>query len=244
MTVSYNGWSASPSPSAIGIRTYTVGGGSRVALRSSVAPILVWLANYYSQNIEAIDGRQLDDWGYSYRQTRGGGSMSNHSSGTAIDINALHYPRSTNNMTSAKQEECRQLVRKINSAAGKTLIKWGGEWSGEYRDQMHFELAPNTSYTDVQRAVRNLTTKPVIWADKTISAFKGPYHAKAPTSVARVQSRLKAAGFLSSPYILGTAGVKTRAAMKAWQKAHDYNADGIPGRVQLERLAGSTYTVK
>lgn len=244
MTISYNGWSASPSPSAIGIRTYTVGSSQRVALRSSVAPILVWLANYYDRNIENIDGSRLDDWGYSYRLTRGGGSMSNHSSGTAIDLNALHYPRSTNNMTSAKQEECRQLVRKINNAAGKTLVKWGGEWSGEYRDQMHFELAPNTSYTDVQRAMRNLTQKPVIWADKTTKAFIGPNHTIAPTSVSRVQSRLKATGFLSSPYITGTAGNKTRAAMAAWQKAHDYKADGVPGRVQLERLAGSTYTVK
>lgn len=244
MPYSYNGWSASSNPSAIGIRTYTVGAGRKVPLRSSAAPILVWIANYFDKNIENIDD-VLDDWGYAYRDVRGSSTaLSNHASGTAIDINATHYPRGTDHMTYTKKEEVRAMVRKINHAAGKTLIKWGGEWSGAYKDQMHFELGSGTSPSDVDRAVRNLAVRPIIWVDKTIKAFVGPNHAIAPLSIARVQNRLVTLGCLTRPFIKGTAGPKTRRAMSTWQKRNGYQPDGIPGATQLAKLAGEVYRTR
>lgn len=159
MPLSYNGWSASPDASLIGIERFLIGRDTYVYLRKTAAPVLVWMANYWDSHIEDIDTGQQDDWGWNYRETRGGGSLSNHASGTALDINALRYPRGTNNMPAAKQRQVMDLCALVNRAAGKTLVLWGGLWSGEYKDQMHLELASGTDANDVARAYKNLTTE-------------------------------------------------------------------------------------
>ena len=58
-----------------------------------VAPLLVTFAAEFHEHIEPIDEGQLDDWGYCFRNVRGSSdNLSNHSSGTAIDLNATKHP--------------------------------------------------------------------------------------------------------------------------------------------------------
>lgn len=247
MTYSYNGWSASPSPSAIGIRTFTVPGTRRtVPLRDSAGAVLVYMAGWWDDNIEDIEQGIMDEWGYAYRYTRGARSLSCHASGTAMDINATHYPRGTARMTLVKKTKVRYLVRKVNNAAGKRLVNWGGEWSGSSCDQMHIELAAGTNAMDVRRAMIKLTVVPIIDVSRTVHAFKSDSkvgRASAPKSLARIQSRLVALGWITSPYITGYAGHVTRTALMGWQKKHGYVPDGVPGKTQLQVLAETYYRV-
>ena len=62
-------------------------------------------------------------------------SLSNHSSGTAIDLNAIKHPLGKRNTFTDKQEI---IIRQI---AAKYGCKWGGDW--KRADEMHFEIDLN-----------------------------------------------------------------------------------------------------
>lgn len=247
MTVSYNGWSASPYSSSIGIRKYAVPGTREsIWLRSSAAPVLLYVLDQWNRTIEPVQGNILDEWGWAYRQTRGGGSISNHASGTAVDINATHYPRGRANMSYAKILKVRALIRKINKAAGKTLLKWGGEWSGAYKDQMHVELAEGTSPTDVQRAMKALSDKPNIWLSsvrKAMAATTPAGRSRYGVSISRLQSRLVATGHLKGPYAKGYCGKKTRLAYRSFETALGHEPKLTITEWELKILSAGVYEI-
>jgi hypothetical protein len=81
----------------------------------------------------------LDDWGYCYRKVRGTQTViSNHASGTAIDLNATkHLLGAVNTFNKEQDKTIRRLCRKYG-------LKWGGDY--RYRkDEMHFEIALNSA---------------------------------------------------------------------------------------------------
>jgi hypothetical protein len=132
---SYNGWPASKDQAEIGIQSYKVEGTNlKLRCAKKVAPLLINFAKDFNQLIEPLDGKTLDDWGYCYRDVRGiPGKLSNHASGTAIDLNALLHPlRGVNTFDAAKVPMLKALVKKYGLA-------WGGEWTRP--DPMHFEIA-------------------------------------------------------------------------------------------------------
>lgn len=245
MPTSQNGWSASEDRDAIGIETFRVPGTDLlIPLRRTAAPVLLWMMAYWDDNIEDIEQGGLDDWGFAFRPIRGQTTMlSNHSSGTAVDVNARKYPRSTSNMTLEKRRKVRAMVAMVNRAAGMTLVRWGGEWTGTNRDEMHLELAPGSTAADVRRAMDNLRPKPAISFHRARVAFEGPNHASAPLAVARIQQRLVDKGFLTGFYVKGVAGGKTRKALAAYAERHGFIADGLLRRPLLEKLAGTVYRV-
>ena len=90
MLTSYNGWPASKDQAEIGIKSYPVPG-TLIKLRCAekVAPLLVGFAAEFHNLIEPLDVGSLDDWGYAFRMVRGTtDKLSNHASGTALDLNA------------------------------------------------------------------------------------------------------------------------------------------------------------
>ena len=133
---SYNGWPASKDRSAIGIKSYNVPGTTLyIACAEKVAPLLVAFAADFHKLIEPIDGGALDDWGYCYRMVRGStDKLSNHSSGTALDLNASKHPLGRiGTFDSVKVPMILALARKYG-------LRWGGEYKSRY-DEMHFEIA-------------------------------------------------------------------------------------------------------
>jgi len=133
--ISYNGWPASKDQVEIGIKSYTVPG-STIKLRCAekVAPLLVGFAADFHKLIEPIDQGALDDWGYCFRMVRGTtDKLSNHSSGTAIDLNASKHPLGkVGTFEAAKVPMIRALAKKYG-------LTWGGDWAR--KDEMHFEIA-------------------------------------------------------------------------------------------------------
>ena len=132
--ISYNGWPASKDVESIRIKSYAIKG-SNVKLRCAyfAAPLLVAFAGDFNEIIEPIDGGALDDWGYCYRDVRGvPGKLSNHSSGTAIDLNATKHPLGKAGTFPAEK------VPMILALTRKYSLIWGGTWTR--RDEMHFEV--------------------------------------------------------------------------------------------------------
>jgi D-alanyl-D-alanine carboxypeptidase len=135
--ISQNGWPASQDQAQIGIKSFAVPG-TKIKLRCAekVAPLLVTFAAEFHQHIEPIDKGSLDDWGYCFRNVRGSSDkLSNHSSGTAIDLNAANHP-----LGHAGTFTVMQTVM-IQALAKKYGLTWGGIWKRP--DEMHFEISFN-----------------------------------------------------------------------------------------------------
>jgi hypothetical protein len=133
-----NGWPASEDRKALGIETFAVPGTKiRFACAKAVAPLLINFAKEFHELVEPIDQGQLDDWGYAFRMTRGSDRvLSNHSSGTAIDLNAIKHPLGKSNTFNKDQRNIINLL----------ITKYGLAWGGNYKkrkDDMHFEIALN-----------------------------------------------------------------------------------------------------
>jgi hypothetical protein len=134
---SQNGWPASDEPRTIGVESFQVPG-TKLKIRCSkkVAPLLINLCREFHERVEKLDDGQLDDWGYAYRAIRGqedAGNLSNHSSGTAVDLNSRKHPLGKRNTFTDEQEK---VIREIAK-------KYGCRWGGDYKnraDEMHFEI--------------------------------------------------------------------------------------------------------
>lgn len=136
MLKSQNGWQASKVRSEIGIESFLIPGTNiKLACAKSVAPLLVGFAAEFHQLIEPIDEGGLDDWGYCFRQVRGStDNLSNHSSGTAIDLNATQHPLGKVGTFPIEK------VPMIRALAKKYGLIWGGDYRNR-KDEMHFEIA-------------------------------------------------------------------------------------------------------
>lgn len=140
MEFSANGWPASKDPKDLGIKSFNVPGAAiKLRCAEAVAPLLIGLAAEFHALIEPLDVGSLDDWGYCYRSIRGETTkLSNHSSGTALDLNASKHPLGqTNTFDPLKVPMIRALAH-----------KYGCIWGGDYKhrkDEMHFEISINAA---------------------------------------------------------------------------------------------------
>lgn len=133
MASSQNGFPASANRNALGIKTFVVPAypNVKLPLRSDVAPLLLEMARWWFVNIEppVIPGC----WGYAYRTVRAGMQLSNHASGTAMDINAPKHPLGAVGTVPANKRAA------ISQKSANLGLRWGGDYTGR-KDEMHFEL--------------------------------------------------------------------------------------------------------
>lgn len=140
MLTSANGWPASDNQAAIGIKSYPVPGTNlKIRCAEKVAPLLVHFAADFHALIEPIEGGTFDDWSYAFRKVRGSNTVvSNHSSGTALDLNSLAHPLGkVNTFNAAKVPMLRALCVKYG-------LKWGGDFKVR-KDEQHFEINLNAA---------------------------------------------------------------------------------------------------
>ena len=130
-----NGWPASKDRAEIAIKSYSVEGTSiKLACAEAVAPLLVGFAQEFHELIEPLDRGQLDDWGYAFRDVRGmKDKLSNHASGTAIDLNA------TKHILGRAGTFPNEKVPMLQALCKKYGILWGGDFRLR-KDEMHFEI--------------------------------------------------------------------------------------------------------
>ena len=136
MAVSQNGYTANDA-SKVSSRLVP-GTTRRLTVRNGPAgDLLLWVAGQFDKLVEDIEQGILDDWGYAERPIRGGTELSNHASGTAIDLNATSHPLATDPTSNFSKAE----IDAIHAIVGRTqgCVRWGGDYSGR-KDGMHFEI--------------------------------------------------------------------------------------------------------
>ena len=159
MLTSYNGWPASKDQAEIGVKPYPVKGTNlKIRCAEGAGELLAAFAAEFHALIEPIDAGALDDWGYCFRMVRGTtDKLSNHSSGTAIDLNATkHALGKVGTFDEAKVPMIRALAKKYG-------LTWGGDYRNR-KDEMHFEVSIN------QEQARKLTKKLGLDGDKNAGA--------------------------------------------------------------------------
>lgn len=143
MATSQNGWKANDRSL---IKTYTVPG-TTVQLpirKGNAATVLLYVADRYNREVEKLHPGWC--WGYAERNIRGSSTtLSNHASGTAIDLNAPAHPRGTAPSANYSRKQIRAIHAIVKACDG--AIRWGGDYVSAPKDGMHFEI--NTDATHV-----------------------------------------------------------------------------------------------
>lgn len=147
MATSQNGWPALDNgsarlrsiviPARNGHRTLRTRGGSAGFL-------LAYLALWFSEKLEDITAQGLlDDWGFAFRPVRDSSDLSNHASGTAIDLNATWHPLGAVWSGVFRKRTARDALH-ARLKYMHNVIRWGGDYRFR-KDEMHFEIVQNIS---------------------------------------------------------------------------------------------------
>lgn len=145
---SANGWPASEDQAKIKIKHFPVKG-TKIRLRCAAiaGPILAAFAADFDAEVEPLEEGAFDDWSYAFRDVRGNtGTLSNHSSGTALDLNSAKHPLGKSNTFKPKQ------IVTIKALCKKYQLVWGGSWKRP--DDMHFEIS--TTKAQVKKLTKQL----------------------------------------------------------------------------------------
>jgi len=222
MAVSQNGWPALTAAPTAKLPDWITG---RV-LPGAVETIFAHLCQEFNKRVEPI--RPADSWGWAYRDIRGATTLSNHASGTAIDLNASTHPLGKAGTFNAAQ------VKAINAILGELdgVVRWGGNYSSR-KDEMHFEI--NAAPTAVEKVATRLKNtqpppKPIQatpnYGDKmkTVDLNKS---VPSGVTMKRIQALLTANGFPTE--IDGKNGPGTKNAAAGFQKANKLMPDLIVG---------------
>lgn len=186
-----------------------------------VATLFSWLCMEFDGKVEPIDRAQ--SWGWSYRRIRGSLKWSNHSSGTAIDLNSARHPLGMVSSFTTAQVRTIHAILARTVVGGVQVIRWGGDYAGR-TDEMHFEVNRGVSPAQVAAAVAQVLGQAVT---------------PPPLPVLRLGSRGELVKTLQRKLGVRPTGyywLVTYARVRAWQKAHHLTVDGVAGPQTLGSL--------
>jgi hypothetical protein len=146
MATSQNGYPALASTSSR-LRTIKIparNGAVYLRMRGgAVGFLLAYLALWFSEKLEDLTAQGVkDDWAYAYRPVRSSTDLSNHASGTAIDLNATWHPLGMVLTGIFRRRAARDLLNDFLAHKLRGCIRWGGNYNGR-KDEMHFEIVQN-----------------------------------------------------------------------------------------------------
>ena len=168
MATSANGWPALESNSSK-LVTWIIDakdGLTKLRVRNGSAGfLLTYAAWWFSENIEPLHGNLLDDWGHAYRPVRGQTTgLSNHASGTAVDMNATRHGRGVIGTFlfkvkyKAKWVTAKYRFNLFLNRRFKGTIRWGENYQSTV-DGMHIEI--NADLPVVEARARALMDTPL-----------------------------------------------------------------------------------
>ena len=230
MSISLNGWPGISSSNSSLLATGVVPGTQKkVTLQRDVLPLFLAFLSDWHRTVHTIEyAGALGPDGWEYREARTGAGLSNHASGTAVDVTydwlkADH----ARHMSTAEIAAVHHLLDKYKTSAGKRVFGWGGDWQvGKFCDEMHTELiqswspgslGSNASLSDVRNVILRLgiqpdgtfntaAPKPPAFPGSFTTGAKGP-HVKAIQIGLRITAD-------------GDFGPQTFAAVSAYQRKH------------------------
>lgn len=223
LAFSQNGFSAK---NATLMGTYTIPSSNvRITLRKGdVSVVLLEFLKRFNNEVESL--RQIDTGGYNPRSIIGSVILSNHASGTAVDVNWRKHPRYERNTFTHKQVAAiRNILRFFEG-----VIRWGGDYKSAPVDEMHFEI--NASASSVERIadkIRNggKMTEKAHATVVSVGVLKQGSHGPV---VKFLQQRLNAVfPAYSKLKVDGGFGPKTEAVVKEFQRRTRLQPDGVVG---------------
>lgn len=136
MSKSQNDWPASPSLPTRIIKPVD-GVSLRIVDDNNVADIFTYLVRQFDSRVESV-AKGADDWGFSYRaNVNSPDELSNHASGTAIDLNATKHPNAVATEKTYTTQQISQVHQILAELGG--VVRWGGDYQHTV-DAMHFEI--------------------------------------------------------------------------------------------------------
>jgi len=264
--ISLNGWAAPPARLATGT---VPGTKKKVTLQADVLPLFLAFMSEWHKTVHSIDypGVYGPD-GYELRQARAASGISNHGSGTAVDLSYDWLTSAhVNPMSQAQINAVHKLLDKYVDSNGRRIFGWGGDWSKNYLDPMHVEIAQSwaqgahgrkTTMQDVKNVIARLKIQP----DGTVQGL-AVVPAK-PVTTPVVQKPVQKPVLVKAiPPFLGTMkigsqgdqvkaiqiglgipadgkfGPVTALAVKKYQRVHPtlWPADGVVGPKTFKMLA-------
>lgn len=226
MAKSQNGWSAGDTSvldRGFAVQGVTFPGGVR---RGDVSTVLGYVAAQFHARVEPLVAGWC--WGYNYRPVTGGGSLSNHASGTAIDVNAPRHPYGKRDTFTPAQ---RGVIRQILAEVGG-VVRWGGDYTGN-RDDMHFEI--NAGAVAVAAVAVRLRAQPTSQNKILMTEDEMPNLPAAPSGGYAV---LAVPPDANVKLIFASAAVIKGGNIYNWTPTPGQGTGGNPGRWQTEVQEG------
>lgn len=133
---SANGWTANDRSV---IASYSLPGGKVALRKGDVSVVLLWCANRWHETVEPLVWP--GNWGYAERLVRGSAtSISDHASGTALDLNAPQHPLGVTVARTFSTLEVRAVRAILEYCEG--AVGWGGDYRSR-PDGMHLFIRTN-----------------------------------------------------------------------------------------------------
>ncbi|TQL03495.1 M15 family metallopeptidase [Cellulomonas sp. SLBN-39] len=152
MATTENGWTAIESGTDPRLSPFPWVTGR--VLVGDVFTVLAYVARRFDAEVEAVD--PASSWGWAYRVISGSGTLSNHASGTAIDLNAPRHPLGAEGtFTAAQQSAIRSILDATNP-----VVRWGGGAAYTRKDEMHFEINEGITPATVAEVAARITPTP------------------------------------------------------------------------------------
>ncbi|MGD7704652.1 peptidoglycan-binding protein [Microlunatus sp. Y2014] len=222
--VSQNGWGGITSSGSSALNRgfsahgVTFPGGVRTG---QVGTVLGYVARRFHERVEPL--RSGWCWGWAYRPIRGGTTLSNHSSATAIDCNAPEHPLGVSGTFSSSQRS--QIAAILNACEG--TVRWGGNYSGR-KDEMHFEINVRPGSAKLARVAAKLGgSNPPPPPPPPSSGWPTLKKGSTGYRVTVLQYLLRAHG--RSVAVDGVFGQQTHDAVRSFQGSKNLLRDGIAG---------------
>lgn len=146
------------------IASVPVPGGKLAMRKGDVATVLQYVAGQFHAKVEPLVWPGC--WGYAERPIRGSSTeLSNHASGTAIDLNAPQHPLAAKGTFTEKEV---QTIRGILVFC-EGAVRWGGDYT-KRKDEMHFEIVKGLG--DVARIAQKIRGVPPTKGSSPVSPAK------------------------------------------------------------------------
>lgn len=137
MRYSQNGWPVIERETLT--RSWVIPGADRTMKLADGAAgfVLAWWTLWFHDRVEPLSEGGYDDWGWALRLIADSTTISNHASGTAVDLNSLKHPVGSAETRTFTLEQIDRINRRL--AFVQNVIRWGGNYSTT-TDAMHFEI--------------------------------------------------------------------------------------------------------
>ncbi len=132
--------------------------------KGACAEALSYVIRQFHARVQLVNVGTFDDWSYAERPVRGGTDLSNHASGTAVDLNASLHPLGTSPSANFSEHQIATIYTILNEVSD--VVRWGGSYTGR-QDPMHFEI--NAPESRVSAVVANLGSVGPILEDEDVA---------------------------------------------------------------------------